>query len=133
LLGYILVSKFKSFEDNSVAGYHLFHCCMRKLLDPLVASGKDGVEMHCANGFIWCVHPILAAYIGDPQSSALLHAALRTGVPSALFLQCKEMTTHGFCMAIKHKQQPPVMLGLGRDKHSLKGELGVQDFKEATE
>jgi hypothetical protein len=52
LLGYLPVSKFASFKDNSIAGYRLFHYCMKLLLQPLVAASQSGVEMVCAAGHI---------------------------------------------------------------------------------
>jgi len=54
-----------SFEDNSLAGYHLFHYCMQRILEPLVVAGRDGVEMVCADGWIRRIFPLPAACIGD--------------------------------------------------------------------
>jgi hypothetical protein len=52
LVGYLPVSKLETFENNSVARYRLFHYCMRRLVQPLVAAGQEGVDMVCANGLI---------------------------------------------------------------------------------
>ena len=72
LVGYLPVSKLETFENNSVAGYCLFHYCMRRLVQFLVAAGREGVNMVCADGLVRRVYPMLVAFIGDHPEQYLV-------------------------------------------------------------
>jgi hypothetical protein len=54
LIGYVPVTKLECYSEKSrsIQSYRLFHYCMSTILEPLIAAGKNGILMDCADGFI---------------------------------------------------------------------------------
>jgi hypothetical protein len=85
LLGYLPTTKLehttnKASRRRTLA--NLFHACMSWIVEPLEATGTDGVAMASGDGIVRRVHPILAVYVGDYLEQVLVTGIKNGECPS---------------------------------------------------
>ena len=54
---------------------------MRLLIEPLISAGKSGFEVTCSDGYIYCIFPILAAYIADYPKQCFVACCMENWCP----------------------------------------------------
>ena len=68
LLAYLPTTRLEHISNKSARRrmvLNVMHRCMREILSPLRAAGKDGISMASGDGAICRTHPIYAAHVGD--------------------------------------------------------------------
>ncbi|KAI9439656.1 hypothetical protein H4582DRAFT_2110965 [Lactarius indigo] len=84
LLGYLPTTKLEQVVNKAKRKRltaNLYHACMRRILEPLVSAGKDGVFMSTAEGLVHRNHPILASFIGDYPEQILATCSIYGDCP----------------------------------------------------
>jgi hypothetical protein len=76
LLAYLSVDKIDrsrmNDQEHRSRVQRLFHESMRIVLEPLIAGGKNGIEMTSSDGAVRRVHPILTCYVADYPEQCLV-------------------------------------------------------------
>ncbi|KAH9015557.1 hypothetical protein EDB84DRAFT_1633781 [Lactarius hengduanensis] len=84
LLGYLPTTKLEQVVNQAKRKRltaNLYHACMRRILEPLVSAGKNGVFMSTAGGLVHRNHPILASFIGDYPEQVLATCSIYGDCP----------------------------------------------------
>lgn len=87
LVGYLPIPKLDGFSTEALqssASYDVFHYCMKRILEPLVEAGKNGVDMVCPDGWVRKVFPVLAVYICDHPERCLVACTKENRCPVCL-------------------------------------------------
>ncbi|KAI6037440.1 hypothetical protein PISMIDRAFT_97011, partial [Pisolithus microcarpus 441] len=115
LIGYLPVSRLECFQKktHSLTGYWLFHHAMSMVLQLLVDAGHHSREMVCADGYLCCMHPILAAYIADFPERCLVACNKESHCPCCLVKsdkhgdleECAWHSMTDMLKTLRHKQR----------------------------
>ena len=138
LLGYLPTSKLEHITNKSKrrrVQANLFHQCMRKILEPLVDAGLDGINMTSGDGATRRCHPIYAAYVADYPEQVLV-----TCVKSGDCIVCIRRRHELGTPTLNTPKEPPAHSGdiprfetATRDLSSILDVLATADDVSATD
>ncbi|KAI0040234.1 hypothetical protein FA95DRAFT_1503142 [Auriscalpium vulgare] len=97
LLGYLPTVKLthiKNSETRRRARANVFHACVRRILEPLEAPGRDGLPMASGDGVVRRCHPILAAFVGDYPEQCLVVGCKNKQCPKGCILEPGHLGDH---------------------------------------
>lgn len=84
LLGYLPTTTLEHITNKTGrrrALANLFHACMKRILEPLVAAGIHGIEIASGDGAVRRCHPIFATFVGDYPEQLLVACCKYTHCP----------------------------------------------------
>jgi hypothetical protein len=75
LLAYLPTTHLEGISNKAArrrASANIYHACMRRIFEPLVPAGEDGIEMTSGDGAVRHCHPIFALFVGDYPKQTLV-------------------------------------------------------------
>jgi hypothetical protein len=87
IIGYLPVDEFADVPNKPLRTRlkgELVHRAMQSITRPLEQAGCRGVNMWCADGFLWQAYPLLAVFVGDWPEQNDMACTVRSGCPVCL-------------------------------------------------
>jgi hypothetical protein len=87
IVGYLPVDEFGDVPNKALQTQlkgELLHKAMHSIMEPLETTGREGVEMWCADGYLRHVYPLLAAFVSDWPEQNDIACTVHSGCPICL-------------------------------------------------
>ncbi|ELU37615.1 hypothetical protein AG1IA_08355 [Rhizoctonia solani AG-1 IA] len=87
IIGYLPVDSFDDVPDNSSRQQYcanLLHCSLNKIFKPLKKVSSKGVLAWCADGCLWHIYPLIAAWVADYPEQNNIACTTQNGCPKCM-------------------------------------------------